>query len=51
MINLYQIYYFFVMSDNEENESEHNIEKEDIEEEERGEANILSEKEKGKKRR
>ena len=33
MINLYQIYYFFVMSDNEENESEHNIEKEDIEEE------------------
>ena len=33
MINLYQIYYFFVMSDNEENESEHNIENEDIEEE------------------
>ena len=31
MINLYQIYYFCVMGDNEENESEHNIEKEDIE--------------------
>ena len=38
MINLYQIYYFFVMSDNEENESEHNIEKEDIEEEDEEEA-------------